>query len=91
MYRSIELISFIGKSLIPGGSLYISFMEGDGAGFETTSFSSEEIYFNYYRRETIEKYLLQNNIKIDEVRTEDYREEDGSTTTDVFIFGIKCT
>lgn len=87
--ETLELISFIGNSLMAGGSLYISFMEGAGAGFETTSFSREEIYFNYYRREEIEKHLLQCNIEIEEVRTVDYPEEDGSTTTDVFIFGVK--
>jgi trans-aconitate methyltransferase len=42
-----KLLKFITESLVEGGSLYLSFMEGTTSGFETTSFSNEEIYFNY--------------------------------------------
>ena len=43
-----HILQFISSSLEKGGSLYLSFMEGSASGFESTSFSREEIYFNYY-------------------------------------------
>lgn len=75
--------------LCSGGLLYISFMEGKPAGFETTSFSKEPIYFNYYESETIQDLLITNGIKLLRVVNQDYPELDGTITTDVFIFGSK--
>ena len=47
-----ETAIFLGKlskMLKENGSLYLSFMEGKKAGFETTSFSEDNIFFNYHR------------------------------------------
>lgn len=75
--------------LYPGGILYLSFMEGKTAGFETTSFSQEPIYFNYFNRNVIENFLVSNGITILRMARQDYNEQDGSLTTDIFIFGRK--
>jgi hypothetical protein len=68
------------------GTLYLSFMEGKKAGIETTSFSDDYIFFNYYKRNKIKKLLAENSIKTVEMLDDDYQEEDGSITKDVFIF-----
>lgn len=71
------------------GKLYISFMEGKNEGFEKTSFSNDEIFFNYYSQTKIENELRKLNIRILNVSRQVYDEPDGSKTTDVFIFGEK--
>ena len=51
--RSQRVACFAGmaSALRNGGLLYISFMEGDHAGFERTAFSPDrEIYFHYHRK-----------------------------------------
>ena len=83
------LLKFITESLVEGGSLYLSFMEGTTSGFETTSFSNEKIYFNYYSLGPVLKMLEENGLKHKEVSKEDYLEQDGSTTSDVFIYALK--
>lgn len=83
------LISSISNHLLPGGSLYLSFMEGNSSGYETTSFSKEEIYFNYYTAASIQKTLEENSLQVIEVSKEDYPEQDGSITSDVFMFARK--
>ena len=84
-----NLIRFIADSLVANGTLYLSFMEGAGSGFETTSFSDEEIFFNYYNRIDIEHLLKTNGLNVVELQTEDYPEPDGSVTTDVFVYAVK--
>ena len=83
------LLSTISKRMVNNGSLYISFMEGVGEGLESTSFSSEHIYFNYYKTSWIQRLLAQNLFEVKEVLTEDYVEQNGATTKDVFIFATK--
>ena len=83
------LLRTISSCLESGGYLYLSFMEGKPAGLETTSFSADRMYFNYPDREAVCAALRQNAIEPVEISTEDYRERDGSITTDVFIFGRK--
>ncbi len=68
---------------------FISFMEGRKNGFETTSFSKEEIFFNYYLSEEVELILDNNGIGIFKIIKQDYPEPDGTLTTDVFIFAEK--
>lgn len=84
-----NLVRFITKSLSEGGSLYLSFMEGTTSGFETTSFSNEEIYFNYYQLGSVLRMLEKNVLTPKVVSKEDYLEQDGSTTSDVFIYALK--
>lgn len=72
-----------------GGYLYLSFMEGKQPGFETTSFSSQPIYFNYFQGTEIEELLKENGIDCFRNVRQDYLETDGSNTTDVFLFERK--
>jgi 2-polyprenyl-3-methyl-5-hydroxy-6-metoxy-1,4-benzoquinol methylase len=71
------------------GYLYLSFMEGKQPGFETTSFSSLPLYFNYFQETKIEEFLKANGIDRLRCMRQDYLEPDGSNTTDVFLFGKK--
>ena len=64
-------------------------MEGKEKGFETTSFSKEEIFFNYYLTEDVELILENNGIGILKIVKQDYPEPDGTLTTDVFVFAEK--
>ncbi|MGL1930749.1 MAG: class I SAM-dependent methyltransferase [Desulfotalea sp.] len=70
------------------GHLYLSYMNGENSGFESTSFSKEEIFFNYYQDQFIIELLLSNNFKVLEISKADYLETNGSTTTDTFIYAI---
>ncbi len=79
------LIRKIARILKPGGHLYLSFMEGRGQGFETTSFSEDEIFFNYYDRDKIAALLEENHLAVVETLEGGYEEQDGSVTTDIFM------
>jgi len=85
----VELIEKVSTYLKENGKLYLSFMEGSKNGFETTSFSKEEIFFNYYLSEEVELILDNNGIGIFKIIKQDYPEPDGTLTTDVFIFAEK--
>ena len=79
------LIKKLSSIINPGGYVYISFMTGKAAGYEKTSFSDDEIFFNYYSPEKIEKlFAAEGFIKIKDFN-EPYIEPDGSVTTDVFM------
>lgn len=71
------------------GYLYLSYMNGERSGFESTSFSKEKIFFNYYRDEFILEHLAHAGISALEISKEEYAEPDGSTTVDTFIFAKK--
>lgn len=82
-----KLIQDISRVLRDGGRLYLSCMEGNKSGFETTSFSFDDyIYFNYYSEEFIQRMLRKNGLEIIELKREIYLESDGSKTTDMFFF-----
>jgi 2-polyprenyl-3-methyl-5-hydroxy-6-metoxy-1,4-benzoquinol methylase len=72
-----------------GGYLYLSFMEGKQPGFETTSFSNQPLYFNYFEECKIREFLEKNGVECMRSVRQDYLEQDGSTTTDVFLFLTK--
>lgn len=87
-----KLIADCSNLLISGGVLYISTMEGDEnrAGFETTSFSGNaEIYFNYHLQADLENALSAAGFIVDEVKLQDYKEPDGSLTTDLVFVAVK--
>jgi len=89
---SAKLITNCSEKLLPGGVLYISTMEGDEerAGFETTSFSgNSEIYFNYHRQEDLQKVLIDCGYRIEQIKLQDYKETDGSITTDMIFIAVK--
>jgi ubiquinone/menaquinone biosynthesis C-methylase UbiE len=77
------------RFLRPGGHLYLSFMQGKTSGFETTTFSEDEIWFNYFRPDVVKDILRANAIEPLEELESEYSEQDGSITKDIFIFGRK--
>lgn len=85
-----KLIQYISESLVQNGGLYISFMEGSSSGFESTSFSEDEIFFNYYQTADVVQMLSDCGLVVKEISTQNYLEQDGSSTIDVFIFASKC-
>jgi len=84
-----EVLTNAVKWLRSGGYLYLSFMEGKQPGFEITSFSSQPIYFNYFQESEIEDLLKGNGIDCFRSVRQGYLELDGSSTTEVFLFGKK--
>ena len=73
--------------LEPGGVLFLSFMVGKENGFETTRFSDgEEIFFVYHDTDQIKEWLAEVELKVVEHHDQDYTEEDGTITTDTFLF-----
>lgn len=84
-----RLLQVIGAALRPGGHLYISFMEGREAGYETTSFSKKEIFFQYHDRKEILQLFDKNGISALKILEDSYPEENGEFTTDVFMIGEK--
>ncbi|WP_245867714.1 class I SAM-dependent methyltransferase [Sporomusa silvacetica] len=84
-----EVLANAVKWLRSDGYLYVSFMEGKQAGFETTSFSLQPLYFNYFQEAKIEAFFKANGIDCFRSIRQDYLEPDGSNTTDVFLFGKK--
>ena len=64
-------------------------MEGKKNGYEKTSFSDNDIYFYYHRKEQVKDLLNRNNLSILEITEEFYKEKDGSITNEVFIVAKK--
>lgn len=87
--ETLYCISQISTWLNSKGVLYLSFMEGKNPGYESTSFSQESLFFNYYDRNYIIDILQKNGFKILEISEEGYIEPDGSVTADIFIFAEK--
>ena len=87
-----ELIDFIPKLntlLNKNGYLYLSFIEGNKAGFIKPDFLDDEIYFNFFERADIIKLLTNNLFKINDLIEYDYWEENGSASKEIFIFAQK--
>ncbi|MDR3540447.1 MAG: class I SAM-dependent methyltransferase [Desulfosporosinus sp.] len=85
--EAAKLIKDVSLVLVKGGFLYLSCMEGSKSGFETTSFSPNEVvFFNYYSEEFIQRELTKNNLRTIKLQREIYNESDGSETTDMFFF-----
>lgn len=70
----------------PGSTLYLSFMEGREPGWQSPSFSEEPLFYNYFDRDWIVEILSAAGLELVSTSTHDYREQDGSTTTDVFLW-----
>ncbi len=84
-----KLFKKISALLKENGAVYISYMSGSRQGFESTSFSREQIFFNYYDDQFICKILNKNLLKVVEISKEEYMEQNGSSTIDTFIYAIK--
>ena len=69
------------------GVLYLSFMAGKKAGFEQTSFSQDPIYFNYFDRDEVERFLSRQGVTVFHSAEQRYLETDGTLTNDIFLFG----
>ena len=82
-----SLLHRVASLLSPGGTFYLSFMVGKKDGFETTSFSGGgEIHFVYHDPDQIKGWLEETELVIEESHQRDYAEDDGSMTTDTFLF-----
>ena len=71
------------------GVLYLSFMAGKKAGFEQTSFSQDPIYFNYFDRDELERFLSLQGVTVFHSAEQGNLETDGTLTNDIFLFGKK--
>ncbi len=87
--ETASLLHTLSDMLTENGTLYLSFMEGKKAGLETTSFSEDAIFFNYYDRHAITNLLATYSLETCELFQEKYQEKDGSVTDDIFIFARK--
>lgn len=83
------LAAEIGSLIRPGGALYLSFMTGRAPGFETTSFSTDPIYYNYFETAEVTGWLAGAGLLVEETTEADYLEPDGSITCDVFFWARK--
>ena len=81
-----QLIANVNRWLKPEGLLYLSFIEGKPAGFETTSFSSEPLFFNYYDRQNLEQLLQNHGLTVFHQQQYDFPEPDGAFSTELFFF-----
>lgn len=70
----------------PGALLYLSLMEGREPGWESPSFSEEPLFYNYFDRARVVELLSTAGLAPIATSTSDYLEQDGSTTTDVFLW-----
>ena len=86
--ETARLIKKLPSLIHPGAHVYISFMTGKNAGYEKTSFSDDDIYFNYYNCDEIEKLFTAEGFRKTMVFEEPYVETDGSVTTDIFMIFI---
>ena len=75
----------ISSCLKVGGLLYLSFMTGKTPGFETTSFSESEIYFNYFDPDRIRSLFTSAGFELAGFEKLPYTEADGSVTGDIFM------
>ena len=91
IYKQLDLPQAIASqhliTLKDKGVLYLSFMAGKKAGFEQTSFSQDPIYFNYYSRDELERFLSLQGVTVVHSAEQGYLETDGTLTNDIFLFG----
>lgn len=84
------VISRINSVIKPGGKLYLSFMEGNSSGYESTSFSGEsKVYIYYHPKSDIQTLLTDNDFTIIHDYVLGYKESDGSITNDIIYIAEK--
>jgi hypothetical protein len=54
-------------------------------------FSDKEIFCHYFKREKILEQLISADFQIEEVIVQDYEEESGEITKDIFVIAQKGT
>ncbi|MCD6582854.1 MAG: hypothetical protein J7K90_13755 [Desulfuromusa sp.] len=72
------------------GQYSSKFMESEGSGYKTTSFSNHDIYFNYYKKGEIQELLASHSLQAEEIPEFDYEEADEVITKDIFIIAKKA-
>ena len=85
--EAYALLRKAGSWLKDKGVLYLSFMAGKKAGFEQTSFSQDPIYFKYFNRDEVERFLSRQGVTVFHSAEQGYLETDGTLTNDIFLFG----
>lgn len=88
--ETAKFINNLTKIIADNGYLYLCYMNGEKSGFESTSFSKDEIFFNYYDDQAIIEMLNENGIEVLEISKEEYVERDNSITIDTFIYAKFC-
>jgi len=83
--KVVDLLQRISGYIKPEGKLYISFMSGKEPGYEKTSFSENEIYFNYFDKDFIISSLEENGFRLISSHTAPYEEPSGDITEDHFL------
>ncbi|NQT60494.1 MAG: class I SAM-dependent methyltransferase [Bacteroidetes bacterium] len=83
--KVVEFLQRISRYIQPEGKLYISFMSGKKPGYEKTSFSENEIYFNYFDKDFIISVLEDNGFILISSNTAPYEETNGEITEDHFL------
>jgi len=70
-----------------GGILYLSTMEDDyeKSGFQKSS-AGDRVYIHYHQFEYINHHLIANGFRIIEVSRKAFPNENGPSTTDLFVF-----
>ena len=81
---AVELLRRVPDFLNPQGYLYLSYMSGKSPGFETTSFSDSEIFFNYYNSSLIRDKLAEVGFALLKSNSAPFEESDGSLTEEFF-------
>jgi ubiquinone/menaquinone biosynthesis C-methylase UbiE len=85
-----DLLKNIGIMLKQDGLLYLSCMEGEKSGYETTSFSSgHAIFFNYYTEQFLKELLAANHFVVRHTFKQDYLEDDGTITVELIFIAQK--
>lgn len=84
--ETTDFINNLNSIMANNGYLYLSYMNGEKAGFESTSFSDESIFFNYFQDTFILDLLAQSSLDVLEISKEEYIEPDGCVTIDTFIY-----
>lgn len=83
--EATSLLDRLSSFINPKGKVYISFMTEKKPGYETTSFSKNKIFFNYFQKTFIISCFEKNGFSLISSETAPYKESDGSITEDVFL------
>lgn len=82
--EKLQLFKNLNTMLLPNGKLFISYMTGKEPGWESTSFSPDPIFFNYYNKEEICKELSSYGFNKIYEKIVPYNELNGTSTDDIF-------
>lgn len=76
--------------LSPGGLLYLSFMLGEGASLQRTSFGGDRLFaMHHHPEERVRRQLEEQGLHVEHRWALDYQESDGSVSTDLVLIALK--